>query len=222
MSVVLPVRNDQLARYKRVRVVQHRNGRNKNNGNNNGIVIVQATPSPFTMASINVTTSLPGKIIDDLVKAGAKVRKDCEIHIIELVDSEQASACYNEFLTSQNKDVDPILVPQFGNPMYPYQPPAIQNEVHRLLESFRLLTATHFAPDGPPIVAFPLPVPPPLLGYQYHHAQIAIQKVQQEIRNPTTMPAVCPGIVQVQSGQIITDLSIIYANCAVVQRLRKI
>lgn len=174
------------------------------------------------MASINVTTSLPDKLIDDLVKAGAKVRKDCEIHIIELVDSEEASACYNEFLTSQNKDVDPILVPQFGNPMYPYQPPAIQNEVHRLLESFRPLTAAHFAPGGPPIMAFPLPVPPPLLGYQYQHAQIAIQKVQQEICNPTTMPAVCPGIVQVQPGQIITDLSIIYSNCAVVQRLRKV
>eukprot|EP00542_Grammatophora_oceanica_P016420 CAMPEP_0194048620 /NCGR_PEP_ID=MMETSP0009_2-20130614/27882_1 /TAXON_ID=210454 /ORGANISM="Grammatophora oceanica, Strain CCMP 410" /LENGTH=77 /DNA_ID=CAMNT_0038694543 /DNA_START=9 /DNA_END=242 /DNA_ORIENTATION=+ len=54
-----------------------------------------------------------------------------------------------------------------------------------------------------------------------HHAQIAIQKVQQEICNPTAMPAVSRGIAQVQSGQIITDLSIIYANCAVVQRLRK-
>ena len=173
------------------------------------------------MASFTVTTSLPDKVIGDLVNAGAKVRKDCEIPIIELVDSEAASTCYNEFLASLDKEVDPILVPQFGNPIYPYQAPVVQNEVHRLLESFRPLTAAHFAPGGPPIVALPLPVPPPLLGYQYHHAQIAIQKVQQEICNPTTMPAVCPGIMQAPSGQIITDLSIIYANCAVVQRLRK-
>ena len=173
------------------------------------------------MTSFNVTTSLPEKVVDDLINAGAKVRKDCEIHIIELVDSEPASARYNEFLASRDKEVDPILVPQFGNQMYPYQAPAIQNEVHRFLDAFRPLTGAHSAPGGPPIATLPLPVPPPLLGYQYQHAQISIQKVQQEICNPTAMPVVCPGIVQVPSGHIIADLSIIYANCAVVQRLRK-
>ena len=74
----------------------------------------------------------------------------------------------------------------------------------------------------------PLPQIQPLLGlvipagggYQYHHAQIAIQYVMKQIENPDVGFGLV-GLSQVPSGTVICDLAIAYSNCVVIRRLRK-
>jgi hypothetical protein len=93
-----------------------------------------------------------------------------------------------------------------------------QVEVYNLLETFRPLTAAHIAAGGFPYIPAVFPV---LGGVQYHHAQIAIQAVQEEIQTAAIFNVQCPGIGAVPSGNTICDLTITYANVVIVTRIRK-
>lgn len=175
------------------------------------------------MASYEVNTVLPKCIINALVEKGATVRKDCGIHVIECV----SEILVGEFLSFLGKEeevkCDPLLVPLFGPPLAQYVSPNVQAEVHYLLHSFQPLLRAAFHPGGViPVNPMNPAFIPPLGGYQFHHAQIAIQKVQQEITNPQHFVAQCPFLAGLNGGYVICDLNIHYANCVVVQKLRKV
>lgn len=160
-----------------------------------------------------INTSLPECVIEDLRRSGAVVRDACSIIIIEALEKSQWDVLSN-FLQSK-QEVDPILTPNFGPPLVQFVPPNVQVEVYQLLSTYQtLLTANA-----------PLPALSPLLfpvggGVQYHHAQIAIQKVMEQIED--TNPAFgLPGLAMVLQGQVICDLTITYANCQIVRRIRK-
>jgi hypothetical protein len=173
------------------------------------------------MAFRSISSSLPKKLIQELHECeGVVVRDQCEVLIIELVDSPQGDEVFKQFLMAGN-DVDPILTPAFGHPLAPYVPPNVQIEVWNILSSYQPLRAQDLTVDGPPIAYIPA-IFPVLGGIQYHHTQIAIQAVQQEIENPIQFLAVVPGLSVVPSGQVICDLSIQYANAQVIRRIRKL
>lgn len=123
----------------------------------------------------------------------------------------------SEFLAS-DKEVDPLLIPNYGPPWNPYVAPVVSREIDFLLSQF-----ADFAPGAvlniPPLIP-PGFAPPAGGGYQYH-AQIAITQVQQEIMNPQQWAVLCPNILQVPIGAPLCDLNIAYANCVVVVRLKR-
>ena len=117
------------------------------------------------------------------------------------------------------EDVDPVLRVNFGSPAAPFVTPYAQMEVLGLLNTFLPLTAGAFEAGAPPIVYLPIAAAP-MGGFQYRHAKISLQKVQQEIENPTIA-----GIVHlnaVPSGEMICNLTICFAKCIVARRIRKL
>ena len=173
------------------------------------------------MPIVTVGASLPKGLLQGLRKCNDVVfRENCEIPIVELVESEAGTDMFLEFLKDEHKD-DPWLFPNFGHPLYPYIPPNIQVEVYNLLTTYQPLVAASFHPGA---AQFPFIVANlPILGggVQYHHAKIAIHALYMEIQQISTFAANCPGIASLVSGQIICDLNIMYANAVVVIRLRK-
>ena len=173
------------------------------------------------MPIVTVGASLPKGLLEGLRKCHDVVfREDCEIPVVELVESVAGTDMFLDFLQDEH-EVDPVLFPNFGHPLYPYIPPNIQVEVFNLLATYQPLVAANFrngAAQFPFIVANL-----PFLGggVQYHHAKIAIHAVYMEIQQISTFAANCPGIASIVSGQIICDLNIMYANALVVIRLRK-
>lgn len=172
------------------------------------------------MSTIKVSTALPKRVIKSLREEGATIREDCEIIVVEVLEQE-AIAVYDRFLRSETQ-VDPILNPNFGNPAAHYVPLNVQLEVYQLLQTYQGLMAPDLAVGAPiPIIA---PVNALVIpfggGFQYHHAQIAIQSVMGQIEN-TDLGFNLVGLNNVPSAQTICDLSIIYSNCVVVRRIRK-
>jgi hypothetical protein len=171
------------------------------------------------MSCSTISAKLPKNIIDRLIACdGVVLREDSEINVIEIVESVDAQQVYKDFLVSLEEDVDPLLSPGFGHPLFPYVSANVQVEVYNLLETFRPLTAANIAAGGFPYIPAVFPV---LGGVQYHHAQIAIQAVQKEIQTAAIFNVHCPGIVALPSGNTICDLTITYANVVVVTRIRK-
>ena len=171
------------------------------------------------MSCYTISANLPKNIIDRLIACdGVVLREDSLINVIEIVESVDAQQVYKDFLVSREEDVDPLLSPGFGHPIYPYVSVQVQVEVYNLLETFRPLTATDIAAGGFNYIPAVFPV---LGGVQYHHAQIAIQAVQEEIQTAAIFNVQCPGIVALPSGNTICDLTITYANVVIVTRIRK-
>lgn len=169
------------------------------------------------MAFLQVSAVLPKCVTDRLVESGAIVRRGCEIPIYEL-EGESASV-FMDFLGDGCEEIDPILTVDFGPPLAPFVSPHVQVEVLGLLNTFLPLMDGAFAVGAPPIVYLPI-MAAPMGGFQYHHPKIAIQRVQQEMENPTIA-----GIVHlrtVPSAQTICNLTIGYANCFVARRIRKL
>ena len=114
------------------------------------------------------------------------------------------------------------MTPHFGNPAAPYVSYNKQLEIYQLLEAYQQILA-----DGPTVNP-PLPQLTPIAnlvipaggGYQYHHAQIAINYVMNQIENPDVGLGLV-GLTRVSSGTVICDLTITYSNCVVVRRIRK-
>ena len=171
------------------------------------------------MTTILVKTELPSSVIESSRQTGATIREECEMKVLELVNAEHIEP-YTEFLMSSDEDADLLLLPIFGSPLAQYVPPNVQAEVHQLLATFQplLSAALRGAAPPPPLAAFG--AAPPLGGYQYHHAEIAIQRVMQEIENPDLAFALV-GLNMVASGNVICDMTIVYSNCVVVRRIRK-
>ena len=179
----------------------------------------------FMSCTYSITTKLPTSILETLEREGATVLRDCPkmpMYMLGLDGDENATKAYMNFLEKQN-DVDPLLFPAFGPPLNPFVNQATQNEVFYLLSCFRnKLKADILA--LPNHVPQPIPAnfaPPPGNGYQYHNAQIAINRLQQEIANPQVYANVCPNLVLVPPGNVICDLTIGYANCHIMRRIRK-
>ena len=130
------------------------------------------------------------------------------------VDPEPIKA-YDDFLKN-DAEVDPLLIPVFGPPINPYVNVAAQMEVHRLLATYQPLCKAQLLPGAPlPVLAAPGVFA--AIGYQYHHAQIAIQKVMAEIESPHPAFAL-PALHATLSNTVICDLTITYANGIVILR----
>ena len=171
------------------------------------------------MSCKTISTKLPKSVINKLVKCdGVVLHKDCEVNVVEIVNSIDGQEIYKSFLMSDTEEVDPVLFPAFGNPLFPYIPVNTQIEVYNLLETFRSLRAADIVAGGFPFIPAVFPV---LGGLRYHHAKIAIQAVQEEIQTVAIFAAQCPGIVALPSGNTICDLTVTYANALVVTRIRK-
>lgn len=176
--------------------------------------------------SCDVKVKLPKDLLDKLECNGAKVNKICSrmpLYTIGMDISDiEADKIYMDYLQSQD-EVDPLLIATFGDPLNPFVNANIQQEVLYLLSCFQpmrkaeIVGLANFVPQ-------PIPVPfvlPAGNGYQYHHAQIAIQRVQQEIEFPQVFANVCTNLVQLPSGNVICDLTIGYANCHIIRRITK-
>lgn len=172
------------------------------------------------MSTLNICTALPQTTIEELRNNGAEVRDACKIIVINVLDS-QPIEIFDKFLQA-DKEVDPLLTPHFGNPAAPYVAYNIQLEIYQLLHAYQQILAANLGAGVPlpqltPIANLDIP---PGGGYQYHHAQIAINYVMKQIENPDVGLGLV-GLPHVPSGTVVCDLSITYSNCVVVRRLRK-
>eukprot|EP00296_Roombia_truncata_P001410 JP437179.1.p1 GENE.JP437179.1~~JP437179.1.p1 ORF type:complete len:175 (-),score=13.58 JP437179.1:68-592(-) len=173
------------------------------------------------MEDFHIKTCLPECILQELRDRGAVFREDCKIKIVELFESDQADQHFDSFLLDK-KEVDPVLHPTFGDCFNPYLSAPAQYEVLRLLASFQPLMAADLDRNAPvPLVPAFLPGAAPLF-FQYHHAKIALQRVQKEIEAPCAqlLPQL-PLLTAVHSGNVICDLNITYSNCIIRRRVRK-
>lgn len=171
------------------------------------------------MSFIQICTTLPQDLIDKLRELKNVVIQDqCEIMIIELVESPTGMEVFNQFIQN-SQEMDPLLSVDFGIPLSPYVVPHIQVEVWNILSSFQSLCMNNYHINVPFIQYIPAQFPV-LGGYQYHSI-IAIQCVQQEIQNPSYLIDFVPGLIGLPSGQVICNLTFRYANAAVVTRIRK-
>jgi len=166
------------------------------------------------MSTLNISTALPQTTIKELRKNGAKVRDSCEVIVINVIDY-QPIKIFDKFL-QDDKKVDPLLTPHFGNPATPYVAYDIQLEIYQLLHAYQQNDSP--LPRLAPIANLGIP---PGGGYQYHHSQISINNVMKQIENPDVRLGLI-GLPHVPSGTIVCDLSITYSNCVVVRRLRKL
>ena len=170
---------------------------------------------------INLNISLPKGLLKELKNSPrVVVREDCEVAVVDLGNSVEGTDIFLNFLKVNEGEVDPLLNPTFGHPLYPYIQPIIQVEVCNLLATFQPLVAADFRQGViVPLIAANLPFFGG--GVQYHHSKIAIHALYMEISQPVRFAANCPGIAALLPGQIICDLNIIFANTIIVLRLRK-
>lgn len=167
--------------------------------------------------SISVTTSLPRCFLDSLeLFDDVKVREG-DIPVFELVESRGGTSAFLEYLGDDN-EVDPLMYPSFGNPLNPYISPVAQIEVFNLLATFQPLKSEDLVANVFPFIIAQFPL---IGGFQYHHAKRVIQSVQSQIQNPTRFAVFCPGLCATPNGSAICDLTIMYANAAVVLRIHK-
>jgi hypothetical protein len=161
------------------------------------------------MSKISIRTSLPKTVLDGLRSTGAVFHEKCEIKVIE-VSEKPAIEVFGKFL-SDSKEVDPVLIPNFGHIAAVYVPLNIQQEVYQLLNAYQPLLAADLTPTSPQpqLTPFANIVIPLGGGIQYHHAQIAIQFVMQQIENPDPGFNLV-GINHLPSGQVICDLKYCY------------
>jgi hypothetical protein len=100
--------------------------------------------------------------------------------------------------------------------MNPYISPATQVEVWSVISTY--LLKNNFLP-GAPAIPWILNNNPPAGGIQYYHTKIALQKVQDEIEHPDWVAESIPLLQGMDSGIVICDFTMVYANCVVVRRL---
>jgi hypothetical protein len=174
------------------------------------------------MAARSKGRKLPKRLLQSLRESdGVTIREDCDVKVVELVDSVKGQDLFFQYLKDGNDfGSDPVLIPQFGPLAFPYVPVAVQLEVYDLLQSFQPLVADDFLPGAGPIALIAAPVLV-LGGFRYHHSKIACYAVQEEIQRPHRTAAPLPGLHSLPSGQVICDLNLIFANCIVVIRIRK-
>ena len=146
-------------------------------------------------------------------------RKDWgNVWIIEL-RSDESQESFRNFLVADVEEVDPVVQVTFGPPMNPFISPAAQVEVWNVISTYQPLKKEAFLPGAPQILWIPIPNGNPPAGVQYHHAQIALQKVQEEIEHPDRLTNNLPLLQGMDAARVICDFTIVYANCIIVRRL---
>ena len=169
--------------------------------------------------SIDITSKLPKGVLESLEKKGADVQKKSKIWIVEL-NSEESQQYFKDFLEGPD-EVDPAVYVTFGPPLNPFIAPQAQLEVWNIISSYQPLTREAFLPGGQ-IHWIPIPNGvPPGAGFQYHHAKIALQKVQEEIERPGRLAEHLPCLVAMNDARPICYFNIVYANCIVSKRLHR-
>ena len=139
--------------------------------------------------------------------------------VFDISDSPQAIALFKAYLSDAGV-ADPLVTPHFGIPPAQFVPLAAQAEVWSLLVTFEPLIAANFLPGAIPFPLVPVPVGLPG-GVFYHHSNIALQAVQDEIVSLSRFAAGCPALAAVPSGNVICELVIQYAKINILMRLRK-
>ena len=175
--------------------------------------------------SCDVKVKLQKEVLDKLESNGAKVIKICTsmpLYMIGIDECDKtADEIYMNYLQSED-EVDPLIIATFGDPLNPFVNANIQQEVFYLLSCFQPMLKPEIVGltnDVPQSIPIPFALPPGNM-YQYH-TQIAIQRVQHEIECPQVFANVCTNLVQLPSGNVICDLTICYANCHIIRRIRK-
>ena len=167
---------------------------------------------------ISISSSLPDCVLKTLMQSPNVNVRDGEIPVIELVNSREGNMAFMDFL-DDDREVDPLLSPAFGNPINPYVGPVAQLEVYNLLATYQPLLLPALIANIFPWVPAQFPV---MAGFQYHHAKRAIMGVIEEIQNPTRFAVNCPGLSAIAAGNVICDLSIIFGNAVIVIRIHKV
>ena len=164
-----------------------------------------------------VSANLPELVLRKAEEAGVNVRHvPGALPIFELIDNCLAIYLVRNYW-KRNPYMDPVLSATFGNVLYPYVTPAAQVEVLSILETFQRQLADDLQGN------FPLTIvnAAPLGGFQYHHSQMALFAVQEELQQLQRFAGLCPNLAALQSGQIICDLNVTYANAILSIRIRR-
>eukprot|EP00035_Acanthoeca_spectabilis_P018992 m.410250 g.410250 ORF g.410250 m.410250 type:complete len:173 (+) comp16808_c1_seq1:42-560(+) len=168
-----------------------------------------------------IATSLPLKFLKILEENGANVLRECDDMPIYVLGTDEAVEVYKAFLGSDSI-VDPLVSVTFGPFANPYVSAAAQTEAWTIIATYQPLLAADFTPEAPAIVlAAPVMAVPMGGGFQSHQAQIALQQVQAKLENPAD-PAGLPLLTAMNAGDTICDINIVYANCVVTRRIRKL
>lgn len=73
------------------------------------------------MSRSTISDKLPSAIISKLVACdGVGFRVGSSMNVIRIVDSIEAQEVYRSFLMADAEEVDPLLSPGFGHPLFPY------------------------------------------------------------------------------------------------------
>ena len=166
--------------------------------------------------SFEIHTALPNCVISQLEELKAVVRRESKILIIELT-TEESERYFSVFLASE-AEIDPVVNVAFGPPLAPYATPLAQMEVWQVVHSFQPLLRDDILHGN--YTWIPLAAPP-MFGIQFHHAQIALQKVQEEIEHPAHFAPNVPHLMALEDGRPICVFTIVYSNCVVSRRLHR-
>jgi hypothetical protein len=120
-----------------------------------------------------------------------------------------------------NDDINPGVVPNFGNPVNPWVNVNCQVEVHGLLNTFRTLRKEDFVLGAVLPPYSPGPGFPPAGGYVFHHSSIALYMVMTEIQTPDRYAVACPFLLGVPVGNFMCTITMTYANCMVAMSLTR-
>jgi hypothetical protein len=143
--------------------------------------------------------------MEELEADGVVLKKCKTMPVYQL--GHKGEMAYLEFLAGDN-ETDTLIIPTFGDPTNQFIGVHAQREVCYLLHKFS-------SAPNPDVTEIPPTFTTPLgNGYRFYSSLL---RVQQDIANPQF----CPNLCSVPSGNIICDITIIYANCAVQRRITR-
>jgi hypothetical protein len=151
------------------------------------------------MTSIQISTNLPEKIINDLNLHDHKMIPG-DIILFEVINGDKD---FINYLKNLKDDV--LISPHFGHPMKQYLSPQEQLDVFNILNS---ITKGQFEKLDI------MPLGNAFKTYKVYDIIDALQKSNQYANQ-------CIHLRDVQNGQILCDLNIMFGNCAVVYRIHK-
>eukprot|EP01032_Pedospumella_encystans_P013921 gene13921-16008_t len=164
-----------------------------------------------------VHVSLSESVLGQIEDSGVVVRK-CpgSLPIYDVTDNQPGLSVLNSYWTSSS-EMDPVLIPSFGNVMDPYITPAAQVEVLSILGSFQAQNDSDLTGSFPLSISFAVP----LGGFQYNQSQTVLLAVQEELQELIRFGRECRALAALPAGHVICDLSIIYANAILAIRMHR-
>jgi hypothetical protein len=155
---------------------------------------------------ISIYSELPENIITNLKNCENIIFKDSDVPMIGLYESESATKMFLEFLQNDNNN-DTVLYPTFGHPCNPYITPFTQIEVFNLLQTYKSYNNE--------FIIAKLPFYGACIQYNSYKS---IYSVCLEIQK--TSHNECTFLKNLEFGQIICDINVIFSNIIVVVRLK--